>query len=259
VVKICSDLQVLQGGADGRRLHGAARQPARQRLRIFIPKIVSIESDVPQDPFLHIQKNLQLSASVHLPGLAEPVCGGGPVVPAPLIIALRLKGPDLRKLPLGEAVGLQSVLLEQEVAQGGKKRLGGDVSGNIRAHIGHPASDRLDPLPLQFIPGYRQRLSHHLQVGVIQDVADYALNLLDVDRDGLDRNDRVILTTIVDKFDGGPVGIETLAASIGEDSGTLEDVYEPYLIQNGYINRTPRGRVATKAAYDNLGRPFKQK
>ena len=92
-----------------------------------------------------------------------------------------------------------------------------------------------------------------------KNVADYALNLLDVDRDGLDRNDRVILTTIVDKFDGGPVGIETLAASIGEDSGTLEDVYEPYLIQNGYINRTPRGRVATKAAYDNLGRPFKQK
>lgn len=94
---------------------------------------------------------------------------------------------------------------------------------------------------------------------ISKDVADYALNLLDVDRDGLDRNDRVILTTIVDKFDGGPVGIETLAASIGEDSGTLEDVYEPYLIQNGYINRTPRGRVATKAAYDNLGRPFKQK
>ena len=92
-----------------------------------------------------------------------------------------------------------------------------------------------------------------------KDVADYAFNLLDVDRDGLDRNDRVILTTIVDKFDGGPVGIETLAASIGEDSGTLEDVYEPYLIQNGYINRTPRGRVATKAAYDNLGRLFKEK
>ena len=92
-----------------------------------------------------------------------------------------------------------------------------------------------------------------------KDVADYARNLFDVDRDGLDRNDRVILTTIVDKFDGGPVGIETLAASIGEDSGTLEDVYEPYLIQNGYINRTPRGRVATKAAYDNLGRLFKEK
>lgn len=85
------------------------------------------------------------------------------------------------------------------------------------------------------------------------EVADYALNLLDVDKDGLDRNDRLILQTIIGKFGGGPVGIETLAASIGEDSGTLEDVYEPYLIQNGLINRTPRGRVATPAAYANLG------
>ena len=92
-----------------------------------------------------------------------------------------------------------------------------------------------------------------------RDVADYALNLLDVDREGLDRNDRLILSTIIDKFDGGPVGIETLAASIGEDSGTLEDVYEPYLIQNGYINRTPRGRVAAKAAYDNLGKLYNDK
>ena len=85
------------------------------------------------------------------------------------------------------------------------------------------------------------------------EVADYALNLLDVDKDGLDSNDRLILQTIIGKFGGGPVGIETLAASIGEDSGTLEDVYEPYLIQNGFINRTPRGRVATPAAYANLG------
>ena len=85
------------------------------------------------------------------------------------------------------------------------------------------------------------------------EVANYALNLLDVDKDGLDRNDRLILSTIVNKYNGGPVGIETLAASIGEDSGTLEDVYEPYLIQNGFINRTPRGRVATDLAYKNLG------
>ena len=85
------------------------------------------------------------------------------------------------------------------------------------------------------------------------EVADYALNLLDVDKDGLDRNDRLILQTIIGKLGGGPVGIETLAASIGEDSRTLEDVYEPYLIQNGFINRTPRGRVATPAAYVNLG------
>ena len=88
---------------------------------------------------------------------------------------------------------------------------------------------------------------------ITKDVADYALDLLDVDKEGLDRNDRFILSTIVNKFDGGPVGIETLAASIGEDSGTLEDVYEPYLIQNGYLNRTPRGRVATRKAYANLG------
>ena len=85
------------------------------------------------------------------------------------------------------------------------------------------------------------------------EVANYALNLLDVDKDGLDRNDRLILSTIINKYNGGPVGIETLAASIGEDSGTLEDVYEPYLIQNGFINRTPRGRVATELAYKNLG------
>lgn len=88
---------------------------------------------------------------------------------------------------------------------------------------------------------------------ITDEVADYALNLLDVDRDGLDRNDRLILTTIIQKFNGGPVGVETLAASIGEDAGTLEDVYEPYLIQNGFINRTPRGRVATPIAYKNLG------
>lgn len=85
------------------------------------------------------------------------------------------------------------------------------------------------------------------------EVANYALNLLDVDKDGLDRNDRLILSTIINKYNGGPVGIETLAASISEDSGTLEDVYEPYLIQNGFINRTPRGRVATDLAYKNLG------
>ena len=85
------------------------------------------------------------------------------------------------------------------------------------------------------------------------EVADYALNLLDVDRDGLDANDRLILGTIIKKFGGGPVGLDTLAASIGEDAGTLEDVYEPYLIQNGFMNRTPRGRVATNEAYLNLG------
>ncbi len=88
---------------------------------------------------------------------------------------------------------------------------------------------------------------------ITAEVADYALNLLEVDKNGLDRNDRLILTTIIEKFKGGPVGIDTLSASIGEDSGTLEEVYEPYLIQNGFINRTARGRVATELAYKNLG------
>ena len=89
------------------------------------------------------------------------------------------------------------------------------------------------------------------------EVADYALNLLDVDRDGLDANDRLILGTIIKKFGGGPVGLDTLAASIGEDAGTLEDVYEPYLLMNGLINRTPRGRMATENAYRHLGLEMK--
>ncbi|MDD6789749.1 MAG: Holliday junction branch migration DNA helicase RuvB [Lachnospira sp.] len=84
-------------------------------------------------------------------------------------------------------------------------------------------------------------------------VASEALDLLEVDKDGLDRSDRLILQTIAGKFNGGPVGIETLAAALGEDAGTLEDMYEPYLIQNGFIDRTPRGRVATARAYALLG------
>ena len=94
---------------------------------------------------------------------------------------------------------------------------------------------------------------------ITRDVADYALNLLDVDREGLDRNDRLILSTIIDKFDGGPVGIETLAASIGEDSGTLEDVYEPYLLQIGFIARTLRGRMVLPDAYKHLGYAYQER
>lgn len=90
--------------------------------------------------------------------------------------------------------------------------------------------------------------------GVItKGVADFALDILDVDRLGLDNNDRTILLTMIQKFSGGPVGLETLAAAIGEDAGTLEEVYEPYLLMNGLINRTPRGRVATEMAYHHLG------
>ena len=93
--------------------------------------------------------------------------------------------------------------------------------------------------------------------GVItEDVANLALDLLEVDKLGLDKGDRSILETMIDKFDGGPVGLDTLAAALGEDSGSLEDVYEPYLIQNGLLQRTPRGRIATRLAYEHLGVPF---
>ena len=93
--------------------------------------------------------------------------------------------------------------------------------------------------------------------GVItKQVADFALDLLDVDKVGLDNNDRTILLMMIEKFGGGPVGLETLAAALGEDAGTLEDVYEPYLLMNGFLNRTPRGRVATPLAYRHLDIPY---
>ena len=90
---------------------------------------------------------------------------------------------------------------------------------------------------------------------ITKEVAEYALDLLEVDRLGLDKGDRAILETIADKFGGGPVGLDTIAAALGEDSGRIEDVYEPYLIQNGLIERTPRGRAITRLAYEHLHRP----
>ena len=90
---------------------------------------------------------------------------------------------------------------------------------------------------------------------ITYDVACFALNLLEVDQYGLDKLDRQFLTTLIVNFKGGPVGLDTLAAAIGEDSGTLEDVYEPYLLKNGFLNRTPRGRMASALAYEHLGFP----
>ncbi|MGI6118195.1 MAG: Holliday junction branch migration DNA helicase RuvB [Bilifractor sp.] len=88
------------------------------------------------------------------------------------------------------------------------------------------------------------------------EIAKFALDLLEVDSYGLDRTDRSLMETIISKFGGGPVGLNTLSAATGEDSGTIEDVLEPYLIQNGFLMRTPAGRVATKKAYEHLGIPF---
>ena len=95
--------------------------------------------------------------------------------------------------------------------------------------------------------------------GVItEDVANFALDLLEVDKYGLDHIDRNILLTLIEKFHGGPAGLDTLAAAIGEDAGTLEEVYEPYLIKNGFLNRTPRGRMVTDRTYLHLGLPIPQ-
>lgn len=91
--------------------------------------------------------------------------------------------------------------------------------------------------------------------GVISaQVVDESLKLLEIDEKGFDQMDRTIMLTIIDKFGGGPVGLDTIAAAIGEERDTIEDVYEPFLIQHGFINRTPRGRVATKSAYEHFGR-----
>lgn len=89
---------------------------------------------------------------------------------------------------------------------------------------------------------------------ITKEIADKALELMEVDKLGLDHIDRRILLSIIDKFGGGPVGLETLAAATGEEANTIEDVYEPYLIQLGYISRTPRGRVALEPAYTHFGR-----
>ncbi|MBE6006428.1 MAG: Holliday junction branch migration DNA helicase RuvB [Sarcina sp.] len=88
---------------------------------------------------------------------------------------------------------------------------------------------------------------------ISEEVANTALDLMEVDRMGLDRADRRFLMTLIELYNGGPAGVDTLAASIGEDAGTIEDLIEPYLLQNGFINRTPRGRMATARAYEHLG------
>jgi Holliday junction DNA helicase RuvB len=94
---------------------------------------------------------------------------------------------------------------------------------------------------------------------ITAEVADNALEMLAVDKKGLDEMDRRILLTIIDKFDGGPIGIETLATAVSEEKSTLEDVYEPFLIQSGFLIRTPRGRMATVLAYEHFRRSFNKK
>ena len=89
------------------------------------------------------------------------------------------------------------------------------------------------------------------------DIATYGLKALNVDKNGLDEMDIRILSAIIDKFKGGPVGITTISTAVGEEAGTIEEVYEPFLIQEGYLSRTPRGREATEKAYKHLGKSFR--
>jgi Holliday junction DNA helicase RuvB len=103
-----------------------------------------------------------------------------------------------------------------------------------------------------------KRLSHFNNT-ITKEVAEYSLKALEVDELGLDEMDKRILHTIIDKYNGGPVGISTLAVAVGEEGGTLEEVYEPYLIQEGFLKRTPRGREATVLAYNHFGSPSKRK
>ena len=91
---------------------------------------------------------------------------------------------------------------------------------------------------------------------VTREITDLALKMLDIDELGLDNTDRKMITTIIKFYDGGPVGLDTLAVTLGEEAVTLEDVYEPYLIQIGFINRTPRGRCVTRLGYEHVGIPY---
>ena len=95
--------------------------------------------------------------------------------------------------------------------------------------------------------------------GVItKDITDKALSMLEIDKIGLDKTDKRMILSIINAFNGGPVGLETLAATIGEEATTIEDVYEPYLLQLGFLNRTPRGRMVTKLAYEHFGIKYLQ-
>ena len=126
-----------------------------------------------------------------------------------------------------------------------------DTRGALEIARRSRGTPRLANRMLKRVRDYAQvRYNGHITA----EIAAEALDLLEVDKLGLDGTDRAILTLMIDKFGGGPVGLDTLAAAIGEDSGTIEDVYEPYLIKNGFINRTPKGRVVTDFAYNHLGR-----
>ena len=141
---------------------------------------------------------------------------------------------------------LQTIILHSAV----KLQVGIDMEGAYELARRSRGTPRLANRLLKRVRDFAQ-VKYHGEI--TKEVAAFSLDLLEVDKMGLDQNDRSILLTIIQKFCGGPVGLDTLPAAIGEDSGTIEDVYEPFLVQNGLINRTPKGRVATDFAYQHFG------
>ncbi len=129
--------------------------------------------------------------------------------------------------------------------------VGGDEAGFMEIARRSRGTPRIANRLLRRVRDYAEV---HGEGRVTRPVACRALEMLEVDEQGCDKMDTLILTTIIDKFDGGPVGLDTLAAAIGEERGTIEDAYEPYLIQAGFLERRPQGRVATPVAYRHLGR-----
>ena len=138
------------------------------------------------------------------------------------------------------------------IVENSAKKLGVEIDEEAALEIGRRSrgTPRIANRMLKRVRDYAQV---KYDGNITRAITDEALNLLDVDNEGLDATDRSILNTMIFKFDGGPVGLDTLAAALGEDPGTIEDVYEPYLVKCGFINRTPRGRIATDCAYAHLG------
>lgn len=154
-----------------------------------------------------------------------------------IILRLELYEPE----ELVRIVQRSAAILGMNVDEGGALELGRRSRGTPRI------ANRL----LRRVRDFAEVGRHQ---SVTAEVADEALNLLNVDRFGLDDMDRRIMLAIIDKFQGGPIGLETLATVVCEEKNTLEDVYEPFLIQSGFLTRTPRGRMATMNAYEHFGR-----
>lgn len=153
-----------------------------------------------------------------------------------VISRLELYTPD----ELAQIIGRSAGILGVEIDRGGMEEIASRSRGTPRI------ANRL----LKRVRDYAQIKADGI---ITKEVADAALTMFEVDKIGLDKIDKHMMLSIINSFGGGPVGLETLAATIGEDPGTIEDVYEPYLMQMGFINRTPRGRMAAKPAYDYFG------